>query len=323
GTLRQGTPVSYCTLSSVAPAEPLILAKIVGIFIQKRHPSGGGSHKLSGRLARRSRTTLYRKLQYDQNREERRYITHQRKRKCLIDMGWQDDTVAELFIYSIPRSERASFECKSCVLAKIIKQPFKERSSTVSKPFKRLHLDLIGPINPESSLKNCYILTVVNNHTGYLAGLPLVHKDDTTGLISKNYVLRWGWGLISKPYNPENNGRAKRANRTIVDSMRTTINSSGLQKRFWHEILKLCCLGLNQIPKKGFKKLPWEMLHDKSFLIGLLKAIGTPAVVLNMAKVKGLKFDSKGEEGNLIGFNVPLQSYWILTQTGRVIETKQ
>ncbi|KNZ52677.1 hypothetical protein VP01_3485g1, partial [Puccinia sorghi] len=80
---------------------------------------------------------------------------------------------------SISRSERASFKCKSCVLAKITKQPFKEQSSTVSKPFKRLDLDLIGPINPESSLKNCYILTVVNNHTGYLAGFPLVHKDNT------------------------------------------------------------------------------------------------------------------------------------------------
>ncbi|KNZ59752.1 hypothetical protein VP01_166g14 [Puccinia sorghi] len=55
---------------------------------------------------------------------------------------------------SISRSEKASFECKSCVLAKITKQPFKERSSTVSKPFERLHLDLIGPINPESSLKH-------------------------------------------------------------------------------------------------------------------------------------------------------------------------
>ncbi|KNZ59740.1 hypothetical protein VP01_166g2 [Puccinia sorghi] len=104
--------------------------------------------------------------------------------------------------------------------------------------------------------------------------------------------------------------------------MRATINSSGIQKRFWHEILKSCCLGLNQIPKKGCNKSPWEMLHNKSFPIGLLKSIGTPAVVLNMAKVKGRKFDSKGEEGILIGFNVSLQSYRILTQTGRVIETK-
>ncbi|KNZ44668.1 hypothetical protein VP01_8945g1, partial [Puccinia sorghi] len=184
GTLRQGTPVSYCTLSSVAPAEPIILAKIVGIFIQKRRLSGGGSHKLSERLARRRRTTLCcailrspgdRKLQYDQNREERRYITHQRKRKCCelrakdstfrvtktdklvlkgkiknglftVDnphfIGGENQLLANVTTQreslrenhekfdSIPRSERASFECKSCVLAKITKQPFKEQSST-------------------------------------------------------------------------------------------------------------------------------------------------------------------------------------------------
>ncbi|KNZ50329.1 polyprotein [Puccinia sorghi] len=104
--------------------------------------------------------------------------------------------------------------------------------------------------------------------------------------------------------------------------MRATNNSSGIQKRYWHEILKSCCLGLNQIPRKGFQQSPWEILHGKSFLAGLLKPMGTPAVVLNMMKVKGRKLDPKGEEGTLVGFNVPLQLYRIITWTGRVIESK-
>lgn len=59
---------------------------------------------------------------------------------------------------SISRSERDAFECKSCILAKLTKQPFKAKSKPADKPFKRLHLDLIGPIKPESSLKHRYIL---------------------------------------------------------------------------------------------------------------------------------------------------------------------
>ncbi|KNZ54671.1 hypothetical protein VP01_2888g2 [Puccinia sorghi] len=180
---------------------------------------------------------------------------------------------------TISKSEKDNFECKSCVLAKITKQQFKEQSSIVKKPFEQIHLDLMGPINPESSSKHRYILTVVDNHSGYLAGFPLVHKDDTAEVLinlielehrrrgyypttvcsdgggefvgnrlgqffSQNHIRR----LISEPHHPEHNGRAERANRTIVEAMRATINSSGIQKKYWHEILKSCCLALNQIP---------------------------------------------------------------------------
>ncbi|KNZ45301.1 hypothetical protein VP01_827g3 [Puccinia sorghi] len=150
----------------------------------------------------------------------------------------------------ILQTEKDNFECKACTLAKITKQPFKAVSQLASKPFERLHMDLIGPIKPESSLKHNYILTVVDNHSGYLAGFPLVHKSDTTDAIidlleaeksrrgyypalifsdgggefmghrlvqylANNHIRR----LISEPYHPEHNGRAERANRTIVESM--------------------------------------------------------------------------------------------------------
>ncbi|KNZ48489.1 hypothetical protein VP01_562g1 [Puccinia sorghi] len=107
-----------------------------------------------------------------------------------------------------------------------------------------------------------------------------------------------------------------------MESMRASIISSGIQKHFWHEILKSCCLSLNQIPRKGKDKSPWEIVHGRLFPGELLKSIGTPAVILNMMKVKGRKLDLKGEEGMLVGFNVALWSYCIITRFGKVIETK-
>ncbi|KNZ46082.1 hypothetical protein VP01_7573g1, partial [Puccinia sorghi] len=120
----------------------------------------------------------------------------------------------------------------------------------------------------------------------------------------ENHIQR----LISEPYRPEHNGRAERANRTIIDSMRATLTCSKIPKRFWHEILKLCCLSLNQIPKRGQLSTPWEVLHGKSFPKNLLQPIGTPAIILNLTRSKGRKFNPKGEEG--------------LTQSGRVVENK-
>ncbi|KNZ44822.1 hypothetical protein VP01_878g3 [Puccinia sorghi] len=254
---------------------------------------------------------------------------------------------------SFSQAEKDNFECKSCILAKITKQPFKIDSQLVKKPFERIHLDLIGPIKPESSLKHCFILTVVDNHSGYLAGFPLVRKDDTTDVLIRlleteknrlgyfpSMICSDGGGefvgnrlvrflnennikrLISEPYHPEHNGRAERANQTIVESIRATIGSSKIQKRFWHEVLKSLCLALNQIPRKNHSKSPWEIMHGRPFPDNLLKAIGTLAVILNMNHQKGLKFDPKGEEGLLVGFNIPLQSYRIVTISGKVVETK-
>ncbi|KNZ56794.1 hypothetical protein VP01_2316g3 [Puccinia sorghi] len=73
---------------------------------------------------------------------------------------------------TISVEERSAFECKSCVMAKITKKPFKGISQTASKPFEKIHLDLIGPIDPQSRECHRYILTVVDNFSGYLAGFP-------------------------------------------------------------------------------------------------------------------------------------------------------
>ncbi|KNZ46501.1 hypothetical protein VP01_720g8 [Puccinia sorghi] len=229
---------------------------------------------------------------------------------------------------STTRREKDNFECKACVLAKITKQSFKAQSTLASKPFERLHLDLIGPIKPESSSKHRFILTVVDNHSGYLAGFPLVHKNDTTDTLInllESEKTRRGYfpSMICSDGGGEFVGnRAERANRTIVESMRATHSASNIPKRFWHEILKSCCLALNQIPKKGMDKSPWEILHDRKFPDKLLKPLGTPTIILNQVRTKGRKFDEKGEEGKLIGFNPSLLSYRVLTPFGRIVETK-
>ncbi|KNZ54014.1 hypothetical protein VP01_3075g2 [Puccinia sorghi] len=229
---------------------------------------------------------------------------------------------------SISRAEKDAFECKSCVVSKISKQPFNMTSELATKPFDRIHLDLMGPIKPMSSLKHQFILTIVDNYSGYLAGFPLVNKDDTTDVLisvleSENNRRGYYPSLICSDGGGEFVGhRAERANQTIVESMRATINSSGIQKRFWHEILKSCCLGLNQIPRKNQTQSPWELIHGKSFPLNFLRPVGTPAVVLILNKTKGRKLDPKGEEGHLAGFNVALRSYRIITPYGKVIESK-
>ncbi|POW04228.1 hypothetical protein PSTT_10533 [Puccinia striiformis] len=78
------------------------------------------------------------------------------------------------------KAEIDEFECKACTLSKITKQPFKTDSELASKVFERIHLNIIGPITPEAKIKSRFILTLVDNYSGYLTGFPLAKKDDTT-----------------------------------------------------------------------------------------------------------------------------------------------
>ncbi|KNZ54047.1 hypothetical protein VP01_3062g1, partial [Puccinia sorghi] len=237
---------------------------------------------------------------------------------------------------SISRQERSSFECKSCVLARITKKPFKVTSTSASKSFEKIHLDLIGPINPQSKENHRFILTVVNNYTGYLDGFPLVKKDDTCEVLINllenenkrlGYFPSWIWSdrggeLISKPYHPEHNGRAERANRTIVESMRATFELSNIKKNLWPELLKSCCLMLNQIPKKQEMESPWKKMHGKDLPSDFIHPIGTPSIVVNQRRIKGRKFHSKGEEGLLVGFDTTLLSYRVLMPSGYIVKSK-
>ncbi|KNZ61392.1 hypothetical protein VP01_1406g1 [Puccinia sorghi] len=249
----------------------------------------------------------------------------------------------------ITNRERQEFQCKSCVVSKITKKPFKLTSKTVKRPWERIHLDLIGPIKPQSLGQHKYILSVTDNATGYLAGLPLVHKSDTVDtLISllenekrrlgyfPNQICSDGGGeflgtrlvqflahhhikqLISEPYHPEHNGRAERANRTIVESMRATFKASNLKKNMWHYVVKSCCLALNQIPKKGEELSPWEAMQGYRLPDDYLKPLGNPVIYLNNRRKKGEKFTEKGAEGRLIGYNAAFRSYKILTPDAKI-----
>ncbi|KNZ45797.1 hypothetical protein VP01_77g11 [Puccinia sorghi] len=108
---------------------------------------------------------------------------------------------------SFSNSDKATFECKSCTLSKITKQPFKGISTSATKPFEKIHLDLIGPIDPESRERHRFILTVVDNYTGYLAGFPLLKKDDTTDALinlleheNKRLGYYPNWGEEESPW---------------------------------------------------------------------------------------------------------------------------
>lgn len=69
-----------------------------------------------------------------------------------------------------------SRRCKSC---DICQKPL-EKMPLIDMPFKRVAIDLIGPISPPSKEGHRYILTLVDDATRYPEAVPLKNIDTET-----------------------------------------------------------------------------------------------------------------------------------------------
>ncbi|KAI7958482.1 hypothetical protein MJO29_006699 [Puccinia striiformis f. sp. tritici] len=243
--------------------------------------------------------------------------------------------------------------CEACAVSKITKGSFHSRHSTASMPFEEIHLDLVGPISPSSREGHKYFLTVVDSCTRFCSAIPIKKKSDVPDTIIQAVNLeakRIGYHptvlhsdrgsefinnqLIeycnlhsirtrqSDAYTPQQNGLAERFNRTVLESLRAVLKDSGLRRDLWNEVVKSCSLILNQIPAHKSKKSPYELFKNRSIPLNFFKPIGNRLSYLIEPQITGSKLSPKGELGKLIGYNEELRSYRILSDNGRIIDTK-
>lgn len=60
------------------------------------------------------------------------------------------DRMEQYLKVTIPASQKHKFECLSCDKSKITQKPFNSQQQAANRPFERIHIDLMGPINPMS-----------------------------------------------------------------------------------------------------------------------------------------------------------------------------
>ena len=78
-------------------------------------------------------------------------------------------------------------------------------------------------------------------------------------------------GLIYQRFNDSKtcneNGVAKRKNRTLVEMVNCMLISSGLPDFWWGEALLSACYILNKVAMKRFSKTPYEFWYNCWFLM--------------------------------------------------------
>ncbi|GKB62597.1 zinc finger, CCHC-type containing protein, partial [Tanacetum coccineum] len=79
---------------------------------------------------------------------------------------------------------------------------------------------------------------------------------------------------VESPYTPQQNGIAKRKNRTLMDMVNSMMSHSGLSSGYWGEALLTACYILNRVPSKRSIKTPYELWNRRTPKLDYLRIWG-------------------------------------------------
>ncbi len=220
--------------------------------------------------------------------------------------------------------------CESCVFGKQARKPFKTNEAVTRFPLELVHSDLCM-ITTTSYDNYRYFITFLDDYTHFCYVYFLYNKSealskfkDYCSLASNRFnrnvmrlrcdrgteYLNDGFrnfcnqnGIHLEPtmaYSPQQNGKAERLNRTLVERGRTILRKSKLDKSFWTEALACAAYVINRCPtSKGF--IPHNRWYGKDFEYNRLKVFGCDAYRFTY-KHSGDKFVDKSEKLVFVGY---------------------
>nr|GFA30606.1 hypothetical protein [Tanacetum cinerariifolium] len=218
--------------------------------------------------------------------------------------------------------------CTTCLKGKQHKVSCKSKLvNYVSKPLHTLHMDLLGPTSVSSISHKWYCLVVTDDFSKFTWTFFLRTKDETSDILKKfiteienlkilkvkiircdnkgefrnkemNYFCSQK-GIkreFSNARTPQQNGVAKRRNRTLIETARTMLADAKLPVTFWVEAVNIACYVQNRVlVNKSQNKTPYELFKGRTPAIGFLKPFGCHVMILNTLDNLG-KFEGKGDE---------------------------
>jgi hypothetical protein len=123
----------------------------------------------------------------------------------------------------------------------------------------------------------------------------------------------------SAPYSPQQNGVAKRANRTIMECARSMILTQGLELEFWGEAVNTAVYTKNRCPTKAFdSKTPQEAWSGRKLDVSHLKVFGCKAFA-HVPDEKRTKLESKSMACVFLGYYEGTKAYRLMCVETKII----
>ncbi|GJZ95607.1 putative ribonuclease H-like domain-containing protein [Tanacetum coccineum] len=122
---------------------------------------------------------------------------------------------------------------------------------------------------------------------------------------------------------PEQNGLAKRKNRTLIEAARTMLADSLLPTTFWAEAINTACYVQNRVlVTKPHNKTPHELLIGIPPNLDFMRTFGCPVTILNTLDLLG-KFEGKADEGFLVRYSVNSKAIRVFNTRTRKVKENQ
>jgi hypothetical protein len=243
--------------------------------------------------------------------------------------------------------------CEPCALAKQTRLPFQSSDSKVEQPLALVHSDVCGPMKVASLGGKKYIATFLDDYSGLSTIRLLKHKSEVASAVREVFTLlenqsgykvkalRTDNGgeyvnstlttyLKSKgiqhqptmPYTPEQNGKAERLNRTLIEKVRAMLADADLSKQLWAEALLTANKIRNRSPVSGKDKTPWELFFGEKPDVSFLRPYGSKAFVLVPKQRRTSKLDMVSTPGKLVGYAPGCNGYRVLIGNNKIISSR-
>lgn len=252
------------------------------------------------------------------------------------------------------KAEKITFKdgdntCETCIATKMAQTAFGHSETKTTRTLELVHSDLCGPVKPASRGGNIYFVTFIDDFSKYWSVHLLQKKSDTfeefldfeakattknrttietfrsdnggefaNNLFTKHFRANGTNQEFTVPDHPQQNGKAERANRTILEGTRALLKDSGLPKEFWGEALNTFIWTRNNLPRKDLNgKTPSEVFLGRKAKLEDMHVFGAKCYYLVVAKNRG-KLDDAAKVGKFLGYDMNRKGFRVLNENGTV-----
>jgi hypothetical protein len=230
--------------------------------------------------------------------------------------------------------------CRGCAEGKMHSRSFPESTTRAQNPFQRIHSDLKSfPV--ESYHRYKYLISFFDDSSSHAWIALLRAKDDALNATKqfiamvknqfKAQIQEWmsdaggeykskefdallkGQGikiLQSVPHQPQQNGRAERFNRTIMDKAQALRLDACLPQSWWEFAVLHAVHLYNRTPIQRLKWLtPFQIIHDETPDVSHLRVFGSAAYVFLPEDIRANKLAPKSELMVFLGYPDGVKGY--------------
>ena len=287
----------------------------VGRLLTKTKKTSGNMYKM--------KIDIREKCNLIKEEEGEAWLWH--KRFCHQSFYTLQEMIRGNLVKGLPQFRNPNEVCAHCISGKHSRASFLPSSYRALSVLELLHMDICGPISPQTIGGKRYFLLIVDDYSRCMWVALLKEKsealekflrfkskaeaekgekiksirsdrggeftsDEFKELCDRSGIKK----QLTAPYTPQQNGVVERKNRTIMGLVRSMLKEKELPLELWGEAVSTCVYVLNRSSTKGVKgKTPYEKWNKRKPNVSHLRVFGSVVFVKTTGRLSKLEDRSK------------------------------